>query len=102
MAQETLDYAEYSRNTMTTSISDINKVQRQSYKEDGKRQNKKDFQEFTKQFFTKDSKAEAERIKNEMKYQENALKFREQTNKARLAALLGRETCDQQDSNEKK
>lgn len=102
VAQETHDYSEYSRNMMKTSISDINKVQRQSYKEEGRLQGKKDFQEFTKQFFTKDSKAEAERIKNEMKYQENALKFREQTNKARLAALLGRETCDQQDSSEKR
>jgi len=103
VAQETLDYAEYSKSLMKTSmtISDINKVQRQSYKEDGRVTKKKGFQEFSKEFFAKDSKAEAERLKNELKYQENALKFREQTNQARLAALLGRETCNQQNPTEK-
>lgn len=95
VAEETEGYSEYSTRMARPSIglSDINRPHRESYKAEQKVSSKQSFPDFSKEFFAKDDKTACEMLKQDLKHQENALKFREQTNKAMLASLLGRQTC---------
>lgn len=73
VADENDDYSNFGDCQERQSISDINILHKEFYKEE----KSKNFPEFSKQFFAKNDKDALEKQKNDMKYQENALKFRE-------------------------
>ena len=74
--------------TIRESISDINSLYRQSVSG----RERPSFQEFSREFFARDPKEASKIQKENLKYEQNAMRFRESTNKAMLTQLLGRET----------
>jgi len=95
VAEEADGYYGYSPGMMRTSVgpSEIDQLRREPYGgEEQSPSTKQGFLDFSGEFSARGGNAARQLLKQDLKHQEDALKFRERTNKAVLASLLGRQT----------